>query len=166
MRILFILILASTPLLAQTPNTLQKARELIKQQKQELTAARDQLSAQADEILASKEQVLVGQERIKSLDSDIAQERAEKNHIIGQRDWWQGEYQKIEGKYSTLSGRVNKIGLLFAAAIGAIFALGVGRISALASIIAPQFAWALPVTAGVIGFGIGFGLWSYLFRAL
>ena len=166
MRILLILILASGSLLAQTPNNLQKARELVAKQKQELAQARDQLSAQANEIITAKEQVLIGESRIKSLDSDIAQERADKNKIIGQRDWWQESYQKIEGKYANLSGRVNKIGLVFALAIGAIFALGVGRITALASIIAPQFAWALPVTAGVIGFGLGFGLWSYLFRAL
>lgn len=166
MKILLILILASGSLLAQTPNTLQKAREIVKQQKQELAQARDQLAAQANEIAQAQEQVLVGESRIKSLDSDIAKERADKNHIIGQRDWWQESYQKIEGKYSNLSGRVNKIGFVFALAIGAIFVLGVGKISALASIIAPQFSWALPVTAGVIGFGLGFGLWSYLFRAL
>lgn len=166
MRILLILILASGSLLAQTPTNLQKARELVAKQKQELAQARGQLSAQENEILATKEQVIVGEKRIESLDSDIAKERAEKNTIIGQRDWWQEEFQKIEGKYSNLSSRVNKIGLVFALAIGAIFALGVGRISALVSIIAPQFAWALPVTAGVIGFGLGFGLWSYLFRAL
>jgi hypothetical protein len=166
MRIFLLLILASGTLWAQAPSTLQKAREVVAKQKQELAQARDQLSAQANEILTAKEQVLIGQRRIESLDSDIAKEREEKNHIIGQRDWWQESYQKIEGKYSNLSGRVNKIGFVFALAIGAIFALGVGKISALASIIAPQFAWALPVTAGVIGFGLGFGLWSYLFRAL